>query len=138
MIETHRLKNVVIFIQAISSFVLPGKIINVYNDIAWEYRNVTVKDFWKHEKLEYKRNKLKLDVNFLNNCKQLGVYPKFLIFKLPTVSNNNSLSIRKWILHSDINKRNKELKHLLKNSVYLKMFYLHSFLLLTSTYLQNL
>ena len=138
MIETHRLKNVVIFIQAISSFVLPGKIINVYNDIAWEYRNVTVKDFWKHEKLEYKRNKLKLDVNFLNNCKQLGVYPKFLIFKLPTVSNNNSLSIRKWILHSDINKRNKELKHLLKNSVYLKMFYLHSFLLLTSIYLQNL
>ena len=138
MIETHRLKNVVIFIQAISSFVLPGKIINVYNDIAWEYRNVTVKDFWKHEKLEYKRNKLKLDVNFLNNCKQLGVYPKFLIFKLPTVSNNNSLSIRKRILHSDINKRNKELKHLLKNSVYLKMFYLHSFLLLTSTYLQNL
>ena len=45
MIETHRLKNVVIFIQAISSIGLPGKIINVYNDIAWEYRNVTVKDF---------------------------------------------------------------------------------------------
>ena len=95
MIETHRLKNVVIFIQAISSFVLPGKIINVYNDIAWEYRNVTVKDFRKHEKLEYKKNILKLDVNFLNNCKQLGVYPKFLIFKLSNVSNNNALSIRK-------------------------------------------
>ena len=114
MIETHRLKNVVIFIQAISSFVLPGKIINVYNDIAWEYRNVTVKDFRKHEKLEYKRNKLKLDINFLNNCKQLGVCPKFLIFKLPNVSNNNALSIRKWLLHSDINKLNKELKHILK------------------------
>ena len=138
MIETHRLKNVAIFIQTVSSFVLSGKIINVYNDIAWVYRNVTVKDFWKHEKLEYKKNKLKLDVNCLNNCKQLGVYPKFLICKLPTVSNNNSLSIRKWILHSDINKRNKELKHLLKNSVYLKTFCLHSFLLLTSTYLQNL
>ena len=114
MIETYRLKNVVIFIQTISSFVLSGKIINVYNDIAWEYRNVTVKDLWKHKKLEYKNNKLKLDVNFLNNCKQLGVYPKFLIFKLPTVSNNNALSIRKWILHSNIKKRNKELKYLLK------------------------
>ena len=44
MIETYRLKNVVIFIQTISSFVLSEKIINVYNDIAWEYRNVTVKD----------------------------------------------------------------------------------------------
>ena len=45
MIETHRLENVVIFIQTISSFVLSGKIINVYDDIAWEYRNFTVKVF---------------------------------------------------------------------------------------------
>ena len=95
MIETRRLKNVVIFIQTISSFVLSRKIINVYNDIAWEYRNVTVKDFRKHEKLEYKKNKLKLDVNFLNNCKQLGLYPKFLIFKLLNVYDDNALSIRK-------------------------------------------
>ena len=91
----HRLKNVVIFIQTISSFVLSRKIINVYDDVAWEHRNVTVKDLRKHEKLEYKNNKLKLDVNFLNNCKQLGVYPKFLIFKLLNVSNNYALSIRK-------------------------------------------
>ena len=90
------------------------KIINVYNDVAWEYRNVTVKDFRKHEKLEYKKNKLKLDVNFLNNCKQLGLYPKFLIFKLLNVYDDNALSIRKWLLHSDINKRNKKLQHLLK------------------------
>ena len=90
------------------------KIINVYNDVAWEYRNVTVKDFRKHEKLEYKKNKLKLDVNFLNSCKQLGLYPKFLIFKLLNVYDDNALSIRKWLLHSDINKRNKKLQHLLK------------------------
>ena len=113
MIETYRLKNV-IFIQTISNFVLSRKIINVYNDIAREYRNVTVKDFRKHEKLEYKKKKLKLHVNFLNICKQLGLYPKLLIFKLPNVSNNNALTVRKWLLHSDINKRNKELKHLLK------------------------
>ena len=94
MIETYRLKNV-IFIQTISNFVLSRKIINVYNDIAWEYRNVTVQDFRKHEKLEYKKKKLKLDVNVLNICKQLGLYPKFLIFKLPNVSNNNALSVRK-------------------------------------------
>ena len=87
MIETRRLKNVVIFIQTILSFVLSRKIINIYNDIARKYGNVTVKDFRKHEKLEYKKNKLKLDIDFLNNCKQLGVYPKFLIFKLPNVSN---------------------------------------------------
>ena len=52
MIETPCLKNVVIFIQTILSFVLSRKIINIYNDIAQKYGNVTVKDFQKYEKLE--------------------------------------------------------------------------------------
>ena len=64
-------------------------------NIAREYGNVTVKDFWKFEKLEHKKKKLKLDIDFVNNCKQLGVYSKFLIFKLPNVSNKEALSIRK-------------------------------------------
>ena len=68
------------------------KIINIYNDIARKYGNATVKVFRKYEKLEYKKNKLKLGIDFLNNCKQLGVYPKFLIFKLPNVSNKDALS----------------------------------------------
>ena len=87
MIETRRLKNIVIFIQTILNFVLSRKIINIYNDIAQKYGNVTVKNFRKIEKLEYKKNKLKLDIDFLNSYKQLGVYPKFLIFKLRNVSN---------------------------------------------------
>ena len=66
------------------------------------------------EKLEYKKNKLKLDIDFLNDCKQLGVYPKFVIFKLPNVSNKDTLSIRKRLLCSAIYKRNKELQHLSK------------------------
>ena len=93
---------------------LSRKIINICNDIGQKYRNVTAKDFLKYEKLEYKKNKLKLDIDFLNNCKQLGVYPKFLIFKLPNVSNKDALSIRKRLLRSAINKRNKELQHLSK------------------------
>ena len=114
MIETRHLKNVVIFIQTILSFVLSRKIINIYNDIARKYGNVTVKDFRKYEKLEYKKNKLKLDIDFLNNCKQLGVCPKFLIFKLPNVSNKEALSVLKRLLHSAINKHNKKLQHLSK------------------------
>ena len=58
MIETHRLKNVVIFIQKILSFALSRKNINIYNDIARKNGNVTVKDFRKYEKLEYQKNKL--------------------------------------------------------------------------------
>ena len=42
------------------------------------------------------------------------MYPKFLIFKLPNVSNKDALSIRKRFLHSAINKRNKELQHVSK------------------------
>ena len=57
MIEMPRLKSVVIFFQRILSFVLPRKIINIYNDIARKYGNITVKDFRKYEKLEYKKNK---------------------------------------------------------------------------------
>ena len=77
MIKTRRLKNVAIFIQTILSFVLSRKIINIYNDIARKYGNVTVKDFRKYEKLQYKKNKLKLDIDFLKNC-----IPILLIKKL--------------------------------------------------------
>ena len=122
MIETHCLKNAVIFIQTTLSFMLSRKIINIYNDIAQKYGNVTDKDFQKYEKLEYKKNNLKLDLIFLNSCKQLGVYPKFLIFKLPNVSNKDTLSICKRLLRSTINKRNKELQHLSKELSLSKTF----------------
>ena len=75
---------------------------------------IQLKIFEKMKKLEYKKNKLKLDIDFLNNCKQLSVYSKFLIFKLPNVSNKYASSIRKRLFRSDINKRNKELQHLSK------------------------
>ena len=74
----------------------------------------TVKDFRKYEKLEYKKNKLKLDIDFLNNCKRLGVFLKFLIFKLPNVSIKDALSIHKRLLCSAINKCNKDRRHLPK------------------------
>ena len=94
---------------------LSRKIINIYNDIARKHGDITVKHFRKYEKLQYKRNKLKLDIDFLNNCKQIGVYPKFLIFKLRNVSNKDVISIRKRLLRRAINKRNKELQHVSKD-----------------------
>ena len=109
MIETRCLKNIVIFIQTIVSFVLSRKIVSIYNDIAWKYGNVIVKDFRKYEKLDCKKNKVKQDINFLNNCKQLGVYPEFLIFKLLNVASKDAVSIPKRLLRSAINKHNKEL-----------------------------
>ena len=101
------------FFQTIVIFVLSRKIINIYNDIVRKCGNVTVKDFRKYKRLEYKKNKLKLGINF-NSCKQLGVYPKFLIFKLLNVSNKAALSICKRLVRSNINNLNKELQHLSK------------------------
>ena len=57
-----------------------------------------IKYFQKYEKLKYKQNKLKLDIDFLNNYRQLSVYLKFLLFKLPNVSNKDALTIRKRLL----------------------------------------
>ena len=51
--------------------------------------------------------------NFINEIQKF-VYPKCLIFKLPNVSNKHAWSIRKRLLRSSINKRNKELQHLSK------------------------
>ena len=108
-----------------------------YNDIARKYGNIKVKDSRKYEKLEYKKNKLKLDIDFLNNCKQLGVYPKFLIFKLPNVSNKYDSSICKKLLCSAINNPNKELQNVLKELSISQKLCLNSFLLLTPTSLKN-
>ena len=59
-------------------FVLSRKIINIYNDILWKHGNVTVKDFRQNEKLQYKKNDLKLDIDSFNNC-------TFCVFKMPYV-----------------------------------------------------
>ena len=77
-------------------------------------------------------------MDVLNNCKQLGVYPNLLIFKLPNISNKDALSVRKRLLCSAINKRKKELQHLLKELSLSVNFLSTQLLLLTSTSLQNL
>ena len=80
-----------------------------------------------------KRINYKLDIDFLNNCKQLGVYPKFLIFKLPNVANKDAASIRKKLLRSTINKRNKELQHLSKDLSLSENFLSIDFYILTKS-----
>ena len=60
MIETRSLKNVVIFIQKILSFVLLRKIINI-TSIFYENMEMLQLKIHECEKLEYKRNKLKLN-----------------------------------------------------------------------------
>ena len=135
-IKAHRLTNV-IFIQAILSFLLSRKIINIYIDIAWKFGNATVTDFRKYEKLECKKNKLKLETfstitnnlaciqNYLSlNCRMFLIKTRYQFVKDSFAAPSISL-----IRNSNIFQ---------KTSVYPKTFYLNSFLLLTTTSLQNL
>ena len=73
MIETRRLKNVVISVQTILSFVLSRKIINIYNDIARKYGNVKGLYFSiqpdKIRKSEIFTTFEKIHRSFLNNLK---------------------------------------------------------------------
>ena len=140
MTQTRRLKNV-LFIEKIcekKSFVPSKRIRNVFNDIERIYGNVTVKDFQKHEKLEYKNNKLKLGIistiannlvcirNYLSlNCRMFLIRTLYQFVKDSFVAPSINIT--------------KNFNIFQKNSVYPKMFYLQkSFLLLTSLSLQNL
>ena len=113
MIEMYCLKNAVIFIQTILSFVLPRKIKNISIDIARKCANVTVKDFRKYEKLEYKKNKLKLKIDFSTNANNL-VYPKFLSLNCRMFLMKPLYQFVIRLLCNAINKGNKELQHLPK------------------------
>ena len=96
------------------------KIINIHNNIARKHGKVTVKDLQKYEKLRYEKNKLKLDIDFLNNCKKPSVYPKFLIFRLPNVSKKMVHQFVKDSFLAPSRNVIKNFKMFQKNSVYLK------------------
>ena len=114
------------------------KIINIYNDIIRKYGNVLVKDFRKYEKSEYTKNKLKLDIEFPNNCKQLGVIRNSLSLNCQMFLIKTLYQFVKDSFVAPSTSIIKNSNIFQKNSVYLKTFYLHNFLLLTSTSLQNL
>ena len=80
------------------------------------HRNMKMLQFKFLENMKnYKHDKLKLDIAFLNNWKQLGVFMKFLIFKLPIISNHDASSVWKRLLCSTITKGNKEFGHKFMN-----------------------
>ena len=47
--------------------------------------NINVTDLQKLEKLHIKQNKAQFDINFLINCKNFCVFPKFINIYLPNV-----------------------------------------------------
>ena len=55
---------------------------SVANIIRERYGNAALKDVRKLEKLDFKKRKVKLDINFLETCRDAKVIPTFLQFRL--------------------------------------------------------
>ncbi len=86
---------------------------NIIPDLAAKYDgNLLFAVFRKLEKLSFKVRKATLDLNFLQNCKSLNVFPKFVSFNLTNKKPKDITAIRKKILRSAITKRSKEVRQL--------------------------
>ena len=64
----------------------------------------------KYEKLKIKMRKVELEVTFLTNYQTYNVTPKLLTIDLPNVSSYDLYFIKKRLLRSAVNTRNKELR----------------------------
>ena len=103
------LKKCVLFIKLIIHLVLVRKFGNILHDLAQKYGDsFTKSDFRKLEKLNIKVNKARLDINYLKNCQNFHVFPKFICFNIPTVNKEDSIYIKRKLLKSALQKRQKE------------------------------
>ena len=106
--------------------------------LLYNLHDCTFKDFREHEKLKYKQNKLKVEIDFLNNRKQRGVYPKFLIFDFRMFQIKMLYQYIKDSFAVPSINAIKNFNMSQKNSVNPKSFYPNSYLLLTSIFLADL
>ena len=106
---TFSFKNVVFYIQVLVNLICVRNFGKVIFDISKHHDGkVSIKQMRNLEKNHIKLDKAILDLNFLLNCKTLGVVPKFLCFSLPYSNHNDSKAIRRRLLRSAIRKRTNE------------------------------
>ena len=106
-----KLKNFVVYVKFIIGLVLLRTYGNIIYDFARNYEGkVSLPDFRAFEKLATKKRKAELDIAFLTECRNFGVFPKFVCFPLPNVNNSDVYSIRRRLLRSAVMKRTRELR----------------------------
>ena len=81
---------------------------NIIYDYLQNYVTLKIEQLRKYEKLKIKIRKAELDATFLRNCQTFNVTPKFLTYS--RVSSYDLQFIKKRLLQSAVNKRNKELR----------------------------
>ena len=112
----RKFKSVVVFFKILVTLVLSRPFGKVVHDLARKYNgSLVISDLRKLEKLTTQLRKAELDVRFLKNCQAFGVYPKFITFHLPKVSNFDAVYNQKGLLRTSIQKRAKEKRNLDKD-----------------------
>ena len=74
-------------------------------DIAAKYKDINLSDLRKLEKLDIKRNKSQLDINFLINCKTFFVFPKFICVSIWSINEYDTLCLKIKLRNNAIHKR---------------------------------
>ena len=97
----------------ISLFIVQRNFGNVIYDYVQKYDTLKIEQLRKYKKLKIKIRKAELDAMFLRICQIFNATSKFLTINLPNVSSYDLQFIKKRLLRSAVNKRNKELRSLL-------------------------
>ena len=104
-----KIKKLVFFIKIFANLVLLRPFGKVIYDYTQKYADkFSISDFRKLEKLYVKQARLSLDVNFLINCRNFNVFPKFTTFKIPNSSTLDTKFIKRRLLKSALKRRNDE------------------------------
>ena len=111
----YKFKSVVLFLKILVTLVLPRGYGCTIHDIAHKYKDINVSELRKLEKLHIKRNKSQLDINFLINCKTLGVFPVFIYVNIRNIDEYDTLCLKKKLRNNAIHKRIRERNSFGKN-----------------------
>ena len=99
-----------LFLKIISLFIVQKIFGHIIYDYLQKYDRLKIEELRKYEKLKIRIRKAELDATFLRNCQTFNVTPKFLTINSPHVSSYEVQLIKKRLLQSAVNKRNKELR----------------------------
>ena len=79
------------------------------------YGNAALKDVRKLEKLDFKKRKVQLDINYLETCRDAKIVPRFLQFRMANGNLRNSTTYdhcQFMLLDEEILTKRKQLKDL--------------------------
>ena len=91
---------------------------SVADIIRTRYGDATLRNIRKFEKLDFKKRKALLDINYLETCKDANVIPRFLQFRTANTNvktSNTYKDCQKLLLQEEIKEKQKTYEELTKN-----------------------